>query len=327
MKIQQNPIQKKNYLTIKKENTFNSLEPSDKVILGNTYCRETKPLIIAHRGASGLAPENTMAAFKKAYDTGVSMIELDVQKTKDGHLVIMHDDTVDRTTNGKGKIEDLTLEEIKKLDAGSWFSSEYTGEKIPTLGEVLEWAKDKIKVDIEVKDYKQYRSMESELNSIIEENNAGKNVMVTSFSKDVLKRIKENNPELKTGLLVKPTHLKTALISGLVGGMALGIAGGIMAGVGPLVSAGLAVAGGGAGILVGREICKKIDLKGAEQEKADVLLPFWALTDKSWVEKAHSTGKMVYPYTVNNPLFVKKLVNLDGVDGIITDKPENFVEK
>lgn len=86
-----------------------------------------KPLIIAHRGASGTAPENTFAAFQKAVDLRADMIELDVHLTRDKQLIVMHDSTVDRTTDGKGKIADLTLGEIKMLDAGSWFGAEFAG--------------------------------------------------------------------------------------------------------------------------------------------------------------------------------------------------------
>ncbi len=93
--------------------------------------------ICAHRGANETHPENTLAAFKEAIRLGAHMIEFDVRMTKDEKLVIMHDKTVDRTTNGSGAVSDLTLEEIKKLDAGSWKSKKFTGEKIPTFKEAL----------------------------------------------------------------------------------------------------------------------------------------------------------------------------------------------
>src|SRR5271156_1995633 len=98
-------------------------------------------LLIAHRGASGHAPENTLAAFRKAIAQGVAFIETDLQLTRDTHLVAIHDDTVNRTTNGQGAVHDLSLEEIRKLDAGSWFGSEFAGERIPTLEEILDFSK------------------------------------------------------------------------------------------------------------------------------------------------------------------------------------------
>ncbi len=112
------------------------------LVMGGTASKKTsKGLpergICAHRGAMETHPENTLAAFKEAVFLGAHMIEFDVRLTKDGHLVILHDETVDRTTNGMGKISELTLHEVKQLDAGSWKSEIFTGEKIPTLQEVL----------------------------------------------------------------------------------------------------------------------------------------------------------------------------------------------
>ena len=92
----------------------------------------------AHRGAAGLAPENTLAAFRMAIELGVDGTELDLQATKDGVVVVIHDDTVDRTTDGRGRIGDLTLAEIKRLDAGAKFSPAFQGERIPTLSELIE---------------------------------------------------------------------------------------------------------------------------------------------------------------------------------------------
>ncbi len=107
--------------------------------------------ICAHRGAMDTHPENTIAAFKEAIRLQVQMIELDVRLTKDKQLVILHDETVDRTTNGKGKIEDLTLEQVKQLDAGSWKSPEFKGEKIPTFEETLAVMPDNIWLNVHLK--------------------------------------------------------------------------------------------------------------------------------------------------------------------------------
>jgi len=94
-------------------------------------------IVAGHRGNVSFAPENTIAALNKGIELGADLVEIDIRETKDGHLVIMHDSSVDRTTSGKGKIAELTLEEIKAFDAGSWFSEEYKGEKVPTLDEAL----------------------------------------------------------------------------------------------------------------------------------------------------------------------------------------------
>lgn len=94
-------------------------------------------LVIAHRGASGEAPENTAAAFRLAVELGADMVELDVWLTADGHPVVMHDPAVDRTTDGHGRVEDLTLAQVKQLDAGSWFGAAWRGEQVPTFAEAL----------------------------------------------------------------------------------------------------------------------------------------------------------------------------------------------
>jgi len=108
--------------------------------------------IIAHRGASSRAPENTLASFRLAHEMRADWFELDCTLTKDGQVLVIHDDSVDRTTNGKGSVSDLTLEELKKLDAGQWKGPEFAGERLPTLAEALDFAKGRIGVYIEVKD-------------------------------------------------------------------------------------------------------------------------------------------------------------------------------
>jgi glycerophosphoryl diester phosphodiesterase len=97
---------------------------------------EDRPLIVAHRGLLRHAPENTLANFRACLELGLGF-EFDVQKTRDGHLVCIHDDTVDRTTNGRGKLAEMTLDELRRLDAGSWFDPRFAGERVPTVEEVL----------------------------------------------------------------------------------------------------------------------------------------------------------------------------------------------
>ena len=108
-------------------------------------------MVVAHRGFSGEAPENTLAAFRKAIEVGSDMIELDIQLTKDGKIVVIHDEALERTTNGKGKVGEHTFREIRDLDAGSRFGRPFSEEKIPTLQEVLDLAKGKVLVNIEIK--------------------------------------------------------------------------------------------------------------------------------------------------------------------------------
>jgi glycerophosphoryl diester phosphodiesterase len=154
--------------------------------------------VIAHRGASGYAPENTMASFKKALEMGAEMIEFDVHLTKDGSAVILHDDTVDRTTGRKDKISDLTYDEVSKLDAGSWFSKDFAGEKIPTLQEVLEWANGKIQVNIEIKAAGCEKIVVDLINKLGMKNSA----IVSSFDHGIIKKIRELDPEIAVAALI-----------------------------------------------------------------------------------------------------------------------------
>ncbi|MGO5065841.1 glycerophosphodiester phosphodiesterase [Clostridium sporogenes] len=159
--------------------------------------------ILAHRGASAYAPENTMVAFKKAIDMNADGIELDVHLSKDGYIVIIHDEKVDRTTNGKGEVKDFTLDELKKLDAGFWFSDEYKGERIPTLEELLKLINDtNIYLNIEIKaGYRIYPNIEEKVIDIIEKYKMLDRVIISSFDHYSLVRVKEINLNIKTGML------------------------------------------------------------------------------------------------------------------------------
>lgn len=159
--------------------------------------------IHAHRGASGYTPENTMAAFRKAIELGANAIELDVHMTKDRKLVVIHDEKVDRTTNGSGMVAFMTLEQIKKLDAGSWFSSKYKGLQIPTLREVMDLVKNTpLFLNIEIKiGYRFYPNIEEKIIDLIEEYDMIDRVIISSFDHYSLVRVKEINPHIKTGLL------------------------------------------------------------------------------------------------------------------------------
>src|SRR5512136_2058667 len=108
-------------------------------------------LRVGHRGARGHAPENTLASFDLAVEMGVNVVETDVHLSKDGEVVLIHDHTVDRTTNGHGFVKDLTLAELKQLDAGAWFDPRFAGEGVLTLGELLAWAHNRVGVAIEIK--------------------------------------------------------------------------------------------------------------------------------------------------------------------------------
>lgn len=114
--------------------------------------KSKKPLVIGHRGNSGNAPANTMEAIRQAIDIGVDMIEIDVRLTKDRIPVLIHNDTVDDTTDGKGLVSEMSYDQIRKLDAGSWKDKKYKGEKIPSLMEALDYAKGKVYLSIDLKE-------------------------------------------------------------------------------------------------------------------------------------------------------------------------------
>ncbi|WP_243355669.1 glycerophosphodiester phosphodiesterase [Bacillus litorisediminis] len=164
----------------------------------------SKTLIFAHRGSKGTHPENTLAAFQKAIELGVDGIELDVHVTKDGELVVIHDETVDRTTNGTGRICDLTLAEIKQFDAGSWFSPNFADEKIPALTEVLQLLKSTdILINIEIKsDIIAYENIEEKVLAAIK--NSGLNesqFIISSFNHYSVARFKKLAPQIETAIL------------------------------------------------------------------------------------------------------------------------------
>ncbi|MGA9141323.1 MAG: glycerophosphodiester phosphodiesterase family protein [Methanocella sp.] len=148
-------------------------------------------MIVGHRGAAGYEPENTLLSFQKAIEIGVDWIEMDVRRSADGHLVIIHDDTVDRTTNGHGKVSEMTLAELKALDAGK-------GQKIPTLQEAIDITKGRVKIVTEIKQ----QGTELELLDLIDRNDIVNACMVASFDTYSIRRIKGFSPQSPTAAIV-----------------------------------------------------------------------------------------------------------------------------
>ena len=163
-----------------------------------------QPVIFAHRGASGTHPENTMVAFRAAAEKGTDGIELDVQMTGDGEIVIIHDELVNRTTNGRGAIERMTAREVAALDAGSWFSPAFAGEKIPTLHEFFTWASsNSLQINIELKTNKvPYHGIEKKVLDLIEHYCMRGRVIISSFNFDSIKRVIELDPHIAVAGLV-----------------------------------------------------------------------------------------------------------------------------
>jgi glycerophosphoryl diester phosphodiesterase len=158
-------------------------------------------LVIAHRGASGHAPENTLAAFKKAVALGATFIETDLQLSRDARFVAIHDATLNRTTNGQGAVHDMTLAELRRLDAGTWFGSEYAGERIPTLEELLAFSKkNDVVFYLELKPGGSWGGEHALIGALRESGEIPRSVVI-SFDASVVLNLRKIEPTLMTGLL------------------------------------------------------------------------------------------------------------------------------
>ncbi|RAL22499.1 glycerophosphodiester phosphodiesterase [Thermoflavimicrobium daqui] len=263
----------------------------------DVFANRKKPLVIAHQGGELLAPADTLAAFEKAHRLNVDVLELDIHMTKDGHLVTIHDDTVDRTTNGKGRVDELSLKELQRLDAGYRFKDlkgEYSfrgkGVYIPTLDEVFsKYGKDHY-FNIEIKDaypLKGKSQIEHKLWQLIQKHKLEKKVVVTSFEDDIVDRfIEESKGE--TGI------------------------GASLAEVAQFV------------------ILNQLWLDGLYRPSAHVIqIPIeysgMNLKDKSLIDAAHRLNMQVHYWTIDDKKTMKELIQL-GADGIITNRPDLLKE-
>lgn len=164
--------------------------------------------IIAHRGASKLAPENTMYAFELAYKLGAEGIETDVQLTKDHIPVLIHDETVKRTTNGTGYVKDYTYEELKELDAGSWFSAEFKEARIITLDSFLQWVKPKdLYINIELKNNKiDYPNLEAIVFDQLKQHRILERTTLSTFNPNSVQRLKNYKEAVEIAFLTSKRH-------------------------------------------------------------------------------------------------------------------------
>jgi glycerophosphoryl diester phosphodiesterase len=176
-----------------------------------------RPLIIGHRGASAAAPQNTLAAFRKAMELGADGVELDVQLSADGVPVVMHDLTVDKTTDGTGRVADKMLAELEALDAGSKFSSQFAGERIPTLSQVFDALGGKLLVNVELKDFSPRGSgLEAPVVEVVRKHAMEKRVLFSSFNPFTVRRVKHLAPDIPAGLLYAddlPIYLRRAWLA------------------------------------------------------------------------------------------------------------------
>lgn len=161
-----------------------------------------RPIIFAHRGASAHAPENTLAAFELALEQGADALELDVKLSADGHVVVIHDPTVDRTTGAHGKVKDMSLVELRALEAGSFFSSRFSTEKIPMLEEVFETAGRRAFINVELTNYNTPRDhLVESVCMLVKRFSLQKRILFSSFYASNLSKARSYLPEVPCGLL------------------------------------------------------------------------------------------------------------------------------
>ncbi|MDP7989266.1 glycerophosphodiester phosphodiesterase [Bacillus sp. MHSD_36] len=240
---------------------------------------------IAHRGASAYAPEHTIAAYKLGQQLKGDYIEIDLQMTKDGHLVAMHDETVNRTTNGTGLVREHTLEELKQLNAGSFFNEkhptlskiEYENVTVPTLEEVIETFGHNVNYYIETKSPDEYAGMEEKLLEIIKQYEINDKVIIQSFSEESLQKIHSLDVTL------------------------------------PLVQ-----------LLPYKKAVQLTELEIKKYKTYCIGLGMnYKYIDSAYVKRIKKHGLEVHPFTVDNEKDMKKLI-LWGVDGMFTNYPDRL---
>lgn len=241
-------------------------------------------LRIGHRGAAGLAPENTLIAIEKGLEYKVDRIEIDVQQTKDGQVVLLHDLTVDRTTSGKGLVKDYTYAELAALDAGSWFDPAFKGEKVPTLEDAIRLINGRAELIIEIKegnDY--YPNIEENILEAIATTNSASWCIIHSFDTKVLESIHEKDPSIR---LHKVFYGKLRHLPVLIG-----------------------------------EDTEWYRLKNYPY--IDEYSFNYKLANKGLIRKLKSKGKKVNVWTPNSQRAIDDMIGL-GVDGVITDFPDKL---
>jgi len=179
------------------------------LVVFSTGCSRQKEqglLVVAHRGASSLAPENTLVAVTRAVELGADCSEIDVRLTKEGEVVLLHDSLLKRTANESGAVWDYTLEELTGFEVGSWFGKEFEGESIPTLTEVIRSVKGQILLNIEIKVSREEPELAPKVVAIIRKEKMRKKCLVTSFDRNTVEKVKAIDPEIKTGFIFSQNH-------------------------------------------------------------------------------------------------------------------------
>jgi len=276
----------------------------------------SKTLNLAHRGANTDAPENTMAAFRRAVEVGASGLEFDVQLSKDGSVVVIHDEKLERTTSGSGLVKDYTLQELQHLDAGSWFGEEFAGEKIPTLDQVLDqFSSTNLVYNIELKSgIVLYPGLEEKVIEAVTTRNLEDQVVVSSFNHYSLVTCCELNKEIRTGMLY---------VAGLF--EPWGYADQVVVSSFNHYS-----------LVTCRELNKEI--RTGMLYVAGLFEPwgyalklgcysvhplFYHLQHPELVSGFREHNLAIYAWTVNEPLYMELMV-AGGIDAIITDRPQDL---
>ena len=274
--------------------------------------------IIAHRGASAYAPENTLAAFSLAADMGAHWFELDCTLTKDGEIIVIHDDTIRRTTGAEGVVAEMTLAELKRYDAGTWFDLKFAEQRLPTLGEALDLAKERrIGVYIEIKDSENNRSLNSQLSDLVREGER----LLPNHAEKMMAAIEASgsrNLELtrKSISLIRARDMQRHVViqsfSAIVCAVALIEAPDIRTEL-------LASSSDNDPLQWNRYLqwLKLLDPAGFNINKKDF--------NEGLVRDLHAKGKTIAVYTVNDPDEMRELIRA-GVDALITDRPDVGIE-
>ena len=313
----------------------------------------SRPLAIAHRGFSHIAPENTISAFRAALDIGADGIETDVQLTRDGKMVMHHNYTIDAASNGHGAILSMTEEDLRRYDFGSWKSPDFAGEKIPTLHECLEATKDFRVVNIELK-APMDRSIPyvEQVARAIEHSGRMEQIIVSAFDHSLLRDIKAILPALRVGALTLPNMEGTPAMDQMAAAFPadtpldkltpaeLKLPQGKLAveGHGPdpaaiLMEEARAMAAIYPGLTfpqIRRELCRQHDLD-AYIASLDFEVNYLhcdyhsCLADPDLIEKMHRRGVGVNPWTVDRVEDMQFLMD-HGADGIITNRPDLLLE-
>jgi glycerophosphoryl diester phosphodiesterase len=167
----------------------------------DTFFKRGEPLLLAHRGASGHAPENTLAAFARALEMRAEGIELDVQLSSDDHVVVLHDDTLPRTTNGEGAVAHLPWQELRRLDAGGWFAANFAGEPVPDLAQVLAMGPADWRLNIELKKSADPRRLVARVAELVGPHLPTGRIILTSFDPTILGLMAQILPLARLGLI------------------------------------------------------------------------------------------------------------------------------